>query len=152
MRVGAPTHRNAANLAAMARLAAALVTVVVALAPLPAAQAQIGPNLPTPLTEDPPPPPAPIEFDDGGLSTLQIVLIFGAAICVVSAIAFVIVRDSRRKAPVKERPRGQSRSAGHGAKGAGGAARAARERERQQRAKRQKAKQVRQQRRRNRPH
>jgi len=43
----------------MERLAAALAIVFVCLAPVPVVQAQIGPNLPTPLTEDPPPPPAP---------------------------------------------------------------------------------------------
>lgn len=136
--------------ASMARLAAVLAILVVALAPLPAAHAQIGPNVPAPLTEDPaPPPPPPNEFDDGGLSTLQKVLIFGTAALVLGVIAFVIVRDAHRAAPVDERPRGKPSVDGHGA---GGAGKAARERERQQRAKRQKAKAARQQRKRNRPH
>ncbi|MGH2944159.1 MAG: hypothetical protein ACRDLN_15445, partial [Solirubrobacteraceae bacterium] len=102
-------------------------------------------NAPSPLTgPPPPPPPAPQKFDEGGLSTLQKVLIFGSAALVLAAIAFVIVRDARRSAPVDERPRSA-------ADGAGGTARTARERERQQRAKRAKAKAARQQRKRNRP-
>jgi hypothetical protein len=132
----------------MHRLAAALAVLCVALAPLPVAQAQIGPNVPAPLTEPPPPPPAPTKFDDGGLSTLQQVLIFGAAALVLALIAFVIVRDARRAAPADDHPRGSS----SGPSGATGAARSARERERQQRAKRQKAKAARRQRKRNRPH
>lgn len=134
----------------MHRLAAAFVILVLGLAPAAVAQAQIGPNVPSPLTEPPPPPPAPNAFDDdGGMSTLQKVLIFGAAALVLGVIAFVIVRDARRAAPTDERPRGTAAAAG---KGTAGAAKAARERERQQRAKRAKTKAARQQRKRNRPH
>ncbi len=137
--------------APMVRLAAVLVILVAALAPLPVAQAQIGPNVPQPLTEQPaPPPPAPDNgFDDGGTSLVQKLLIFGAAAAVLGAIAFVIVRDARRAAPVDDRKRSGSST---GAGGASGAARSARERERRERAKRQKAKAARQQRKRNRPH
>jgi len=133
----------------MHRLAAVLVILVVGFAPAAVAQAQLGPDVPAPLTEPPPPPPAPNEFDEGGLSTLQKVLIFGAAALVLGVIAFVIVRDARRAAPPDERPRAAGAAAG---KGTAGAAKAARERERQQQAKRAKAKAARQQRKRNRPH
>lgn len=83
----------------MQRRAAVLAIVLVCLGPVSLAQAQLGPNVPAPLTEDPPPPPPPPpnEFDDGGISTLQKVLIFGAAALVLATIAVVIVRDARRR-------------------------------------------------------
>jgi uncharacterized protein HemX len=131
----------------MHRLAAALVILVVVLAPATVAQAQIGPNVPAPLTEPPPPPPAPNNFDDdGGISLRQKVLIFGVAALVLGVIAFVIVRDARRAAPTDERPRAAAEGTQKGT------AKATREREREQRAKRAKAKAARQQRKRNRPH
>jgi hypothetical protein len=131
----------------MHRLAAALVILVVGLVPATVAHAQIGPNVPTPLTEPPPPPPPPPnDLDDGGISMRQKVLIFGAAVLVLGVIAFVIVRDARRVAPTDERPRDPAPG------GKKGTAKAAREREREQRAKRAKAKAARQQRKRNRPH
>ncbi|HVF78554.1 MAG TPA: hypothetical protein VNA28_09670 [Solirubrobacteraceae bacterium] len=134
----------------MHRLAAVLVILSLGLVPVSVATAQIGPNVPAPLIEEPPPPPpAPNDFDEGGISTVQKVLIFGSAALVLAAIAFVIVRDARRAAPVDEHKR-ERRS--DSAQGAGGSAKAARERERQQRAKRSKAKAARQQRKRNRPH
>lgn len=137
----------------MARLAAVLVILVAALAPLPVAQAQIGPNVPQPLTEEPAPPPPPPNngFDDGGTSLFQKVLIFGAAATVLGVIAFVIVRDARKSAPVGDRKPSTSPAGATGAGGASGAARSARARERRQRAKRQKARAARQQRKRNRP-
>ncbi len=135
----------------MHRLGAALAILLVGLAPVSLAQAQLGPNVPTPLTEPPPPPPAPSNaFDDGGLSTLQKVLIFGTAALVLGTIAFVIVRDARRAAPPDERRSGSS-AGGATSAGAGGSGKSARERERQQRARRAKAKAARQQRKRNRP-
>jgi hypothetical protein len=138
----------------MHRLAAVLAILLLSLAAAPLARAQIGPNVPEPLTQDPPPPPAaPQKFDDGGFSTLQQVLIFGSAALVLGVIAFVIVRDARRAAPVDERAGGSRSGSGSGsARDAGkGSAKSARERERAQRAKRQKAKAARQQRRHNRP-
>ncbi len=134
----------------MRRLVAVLVILFVGLAPAPIAQAQIGPDVPEPLTEQPAPPPPVNEFDDAGLSTLQKLLIFGAAALVLGAIAFVIVRDARRAAPPDERSR-DSRAGGESSSGASGSAKAAREREREQRAKRARAKAARQQRKRNRP-
>ena len=131
----------------MHRLAAALVILAVGLAPATVAHAQIGPNVPAPLTEPPPPPaPPPNNFDDEGITMRQKVLIFGVAALVLGVIAFVIVRDARRVAPTDERPR--TATAG----GQKGTAKAAREREREQKAKRAKAKAARQQRKRNRPH
>ena len=139
----------------MHRLVAVLVVMLLAGAvPASLAQAQIGPNVPEPLTEPPPPaPPAPNAFeDDGGLSTLQKVLIFGAAALVLGGIATVIVRDARKAAPPDERPRGARGSGAGGKAGAGAAtAKSTAERKRQQRAKRAKAKHARQQRKRNRP-
>lgn len=136
----------------MQRLAAVLVIVLVGLAPASLARAQIGPNVPEPLTEPPPPPPpAPNAFDDDrGLSTLQKLLIFGGAVLVLGTIATVIVRDARKAAPPDERRHGSG--SGSGAKAAGTAtAKSTAERRRQQRAKRAKAKHARQQRKRNRP-
>jgi hypothetical protein len=135
----------------MHRLAAVLVILSLGLLPVSVATAQIGPNVPAPLIEDPPPPPpAPNSFDDNqGLSTFQKVLIFGTAALVLAGIGFFITRDARRAAPVDDHKR--ERTSG-GEQGAGGSAKAARERERQQRAKRAKAKAARQQRKRNRPH
>ena len=135
----------------MHRVAAVFVIMALGLVAASPAQAQIGPNVPEPLTQPPPaPPPAPVNFnDDEGLSTLQQLLVFGAAALVLGGIAFVIVRDARRAAPTNEHSRG-SKAAGAGA-GAAGSVKSARERQRQQRAKRSKAKAARRQRKRNRP-
>ena len=126
----------------MRRLAIALVALLLSLAPCPIAAAQLGPSAPPSLTQDEPPPPAPANSDandDGGLSTLQLALIFGSAMAVLAAIAWIILRDAHRAAPVQERshtPIDTKLSA--------------RERERQQRQRRAKAKAARQQRKRNR--
>ena len=89
----------------MHRIALFAAILALCLVPAGAAQAQFGaPNAPDGLTQPPPPPPPEAEtFDDGGLSTLQPVLIFGGAALVLALIAFVIVRDARRAAPVDER-------------------------------------------------
>ncbi|HEX4363820.1 MAG TPA: hypothetical protein VHZ75_04665 [Solirubrobacteraceae bacterium] len=139
----------------MRRFLPILALLAICLAPASVAQAQLSPQLPSQLTQPPPPPPAkPQKFDDGGLSTLQVVLIFGSASFVLAAIAFIIVRDARRRAPVSDRPRKASAggAAGTGAAAAGESASAIRARERQ-RAKRAKAKakSARDQRKRNRP-
>jgi hypothetical protein len=125
------------------RLAIVLAVLVMSLAGAPAGDAQLGPNAPAPLTQNPPPPPAPANTsatDDGGLSTLQLVLIFGSAMLVLAAIAWVILRDAHRAAPVPERSRDPAEQK-----------LSARERERQQRQRRDKAKAARRQRKRNRP-
>ncbi len=136
----------------MLRALALLAILLAGLAAAPAAHSQIGPRVPAPLTEPPPPPPTlQNPNDDRGLSTLQKLLIFGAAVLVLGTIAFAIVRDARRAAPVDERPHRGGAHAGDGG-GKAGTARSARERERQRRAKRAKLKAAKRQRRRNRPH
>jgi hypothetical protein len=110
------------------------------------ATAQLGPtNIPAPLTQTDDSDDAVQVDDEGGLTTLQLVLIFGGAIGVIVAIGWVIMRDARRAAPAV----GRSRVA----QPAGGApkAKSAREREREKARKRAKAKAARDQRKRNRP-
>ena len=141
----------------MHRIALFAAILALCLVPVGPAQAQFGaPNAPDGLTEPPPPPPQDADrFDDGGLSTLQIVLIFGGAALVLALIAFVIVRDARRAAPVDERARRDGSNPSH-AKAGGPAHNSsmaeirARERAQAKRAK-SKAKNVRQQRKKNRP-
>ena len=127
----------------MRRLAIPLAAVLLSLAPAPIAAAQIGPSAPSPLTrsQPPPPPPANTNADDsGGLSTLQLVLIFGSAMGILALIAWIILRDAHRAAPVPRRSNGPAVKK-----------LSARERERQQRQRRSKAKAARRQRKRNRP-
>ncbi len=119
------------------------------------AAAQLGPtNVPDGLKAPDPSqtPGGPVDNGDDGLSTLQLVLMFGGAAAIIGAIAFVIVRDARRRAPSG---RGGSSSKASGAAAAGGGAKgsgkSAREREREQAAKRKKAKAARDQRKHNRP-
>jgi hypothetical protein len=130
------------RLARVRRLAIVLAALVLSLTAAPVAGAQLGPSAPAPLTQNPPPPPAPANTnatDDGGLSTLQLVLIFGSAMAVLAAIAWVILRDAHRAAPVPVRSQDKA-----------GQKLSARERERQQRQRRDKAKAARRQRKRNR--
>ena len=142
----------------MYRLLAVITMLALGIAPASVAHAQLNPQIPPELVQPPPPPPAPAEkFDDGGLSTLQVVLIFGSATLVLGGVGYVIVRDARRRAPVAERPRAQGKSGTGGGPATAKAVAAeptsaarARERERAKRAKA-KAKSVRQQRKRNRP-
>jgi hypothetical protein len=143
----------------MHRIALLAAILVLCLVPTGVAQAQFGaPNAPEQLTKPPPPPPPEADkFDDGGLSTLQIVLIFGGATLVLALIGFVIVRDARRRAPVDEKPRRDGSGSAKARAGGGGPAHnssmaeiRARERQQAKRAK-SKAKNVRQQRKKNRP-
>jgi hypothetical protein len=143
----------------MHRIALLAAILVLCLVPAGVAQAQFGaPQAPQQLTQPPPPPPPEAEkFDDGGLSTLQIVLIFGGATLVLALIGFVIVRDARRRAPVDEKPRRDGSVPARARAGGGGPAHnssmaeiRARERQQAKRAK-SKAKNVRQQRKKNRP-
>ena len=147
--------------APMHRIVLALVVLAFGLAPAGLAQAQFGaPNAPSPLTQPPPPPPIDNDTGDEGLSTLQIVLIFGSAALVLALIAFVIVRDAHRAAPVANRSYkgGAAGSPGPGSRNRGGVGAPpttltearSREREHAKRAKA-KAKAVRQQRKKNRP-
>ena len=146
-----------------------LIVGLVGVAPAGLAHAQLGgPQVPTPLTEPPPPPPTlDNELEDEGLSGLQQAMIFAGAALVLALIAYAILRDARRAAPVEDKPARKSSPdppAGnvprHKAKGSPAAAAAAsdtsasamraRERERAKRAKA-KAKAARDQRKRNRP-
>jgi hypothetical protein len=123
----------------------ALVVVLLSLVPCSVAAAQVGPQLPPGLTGGQPTTTAPTTVvnpdanQSGGMSTRQLVLIFGSAMAVLGAIAWIILRDAHRAAPVEEPKTPAQRKL------------SARERERQQRAKRDKAKAARQQRKRNRP-
>ncbi len=116
------------------------------------AAAQFGPtNVPAPLTTpDSSQTQRTNVNEDTGLSTLQLVLIFGCAAAVIGVIAFVIVRDARRAAPSGRGGSSSSSAAGGGAK-AKASGKSAREREREQAAKRKKAKAARDQRKHNRP-
>jgi hypothetical protein len=85
-------------------LAVVVVTVILSFGPAMAASAQLGPNAPSPLTQpEPPPPPEAPKTDEGGLSTLQKILIFGSAGAVLVLIGWLIVRDAHKAAPVEER-------------------------------------------------
>jgi hypothetical protein len=128
------------------RFSIVLVVVLLGLAPCSIATAQIGPALPPGLsgqetTTAPPTVANPDAEDSGGLSTLQLVLIFGSAMGVLAGIAWIILRDAHRAAPVAAHPAAPAEKK-----------LSARERERQQRQRRNKAKAARQQRKRNRPH
>jgi len=120
------------------RVAALIVVLALGLAPCAPAVAQLGP-LPPAEPSAPAPPPAPATTRDEGLSTLQQLLIFGAAAALIGAIAWVIVRDAKRSAPVQERSQSADRKP------------SAREREHAQHQRRSKAKAAKQQRKRNRP-
>ena len=122
----------------MRRVAALIVVLVLGLALYAPAVAQLGP-LPPAEPPAPAPPPAPATTKDEGLSTLQQLLIFGAAAALIGAIARVIVRDAKRSAPVQERSQSADRKP------------SAREREHAQHQRRSKAKAAKQQRKRNRP-
>ena len=119
----------------MRRVAAPIVVLALGLALYAPAAAQVGP-LPPAEPPAPAPPPAPTSTNEEGLSTLEQLLLFGAAAALIGAIAWVIVRDAKRSAPVQER----SQSAGPKPSA----------REREQRQRRDKAKAARQQRKRNR--
>ncbi len=131
----------------MKRIAVLLAALFIGLAAPTLATAQLGPqNIPAPLTQtDDSEEVAPEE--DTGLSTRQLVLIFGAAIGVVAVIGFVIMRDARHAAPAAQRASAKAAAA---AGGGSPKAKSAREREREKARKRSKAKAARNQRKRNR--
>ncbi len=139
----------ARSLALVKRFAALLAALLLALA-LPAlATAQLGPtNVPAPLTEAGESDEEVAVEEDPGLSTLQLVLIFGAAIGVVAVIGVVIMRDARHAAPAAARASAKAAAA---AGGGTPKTKSAREREREKARKRSKAKAARNQRKRNRP-
>jgi hypothetical protein len=143
--------RRVRNLALVKRIAIVLVALLLGLCAPVVATAQLGPtNVPPALTTpDEQVDSTPFERDTG-LSTRQLVLIFGAAILVIGLIAWVIMRDARSAAP--DAGRGHH-GGGVSAAGSGGGAKAksAREREREKQRKRNKAKAQRNQRKKNRP-
>lgn len=124
-------------------LAVVVVTLILSLGPATIAPAQIGPNAPAPLTQpDAPPPPEAPKTDEGGLSTMQKILIFGSAAAILVLIGWLIVRDAHKAAPAEVRaPRTADEKR-----------MSARERERHQRQRRAKDKAARQQRKKNRQH
>jgi hypothetical protein len=132
------------------RVCVLLAALLLGLAVPTIATAQFGPtNVPAPLTA-PDAPQSSRPFDpDAGLSTLQLVLMFGAAIAIVSGIAWFIMRDAHKAAPETQRGRGPASSAANAT--GSPKAKSARERERERARKRNKAKAARNQRKRNRP-
>jgi hypothetical protein len=124
---------------------AVLLAVLTLAGALPAgAAAQSAPFAPLPQPQQQaPPPPAPLPTNpsagDDGLAVWQQVLILGAAVALIGAIAWLIMRDAHRAAPVDTHPRpsDQPKLSAH-------------ERERRRRKERDRAKAARQQRKRNR--
>ena len=135
----------------MKRISIICAVLALALALPVGASAQLGPtNVPAPLTQpdDTSQDTTPFE-QDTGLSTVQLVMMFGGAIAIIAFIAWFIMRDAHRAAPAAERGRAaQPAAAGPGA---GGQRITAREREREKARKRGKTKAQRNQRKRNRP-
>ena len=138
-----------ANLALVKRVAALLAVLLLALSAPAVAIAQFGgpSNVPEGLTPPQDEPTAPKE-EDTGLSTRQLVLIFGGAAGVLAVIAWLIMRDARGAAPAGER--GRASSSPQPADGPS-VKKSAREREREKARKRNRAKAARNQRKRNRP-
>ena len=133
----------------MNRISVLLVALLLGLAAPTLATAQLGPTqVPPELTQTDSEEDVAAE-EDTGLSTVQLVLIFGAAIGVVAAIAFVIMRDARQSAPAAARASAKAAAAAGGAGAPKG--KSARERERERARKRNKTKAARNQRKRNRP-
>lgn len=125
-------------------LATLVALLVVGLAAPAAAQegAPFGPD-DSPLTPEPeqpePAPVEPVEPDDGGLGGWQVGLLLGATVVLLGGIAFSIVRDARRAAPVdpdegpdpdEERAERERRRKRSSSRRKGKAARAARRRNR----------------------
>jgi hypothetical protein len=132
------------------RLAATLAAVALGLAIPPLATAQLGPtNVPAPLTQTQPSDDTVAPEKALGMTTLQLVLIFGAAIGVIGLIGYMIMRDANRAAPAAQRASAKAAAAAGGS--TSGSGKSARERERERARKRSKAKAARNQRKRNRP-
>jgi hypothetical protein len=113
------------------------------------ATAQLGPtNIPAPLTQTDPADDEVAPEKDTGLTTLQLVLIFGAAIGVIGLLGYLIRRDARQAAPAAARASAKEAAAAGVSVGSG---KSARERERERARKRNKAKAARNQRKKNRP-
>ena len=133
----------------MKRLAVLLAALALGLAIPALATAQFGPtNVPAPLIQTEPDDEVAAE-EDTGMTTLQLVLIFGAAIGVIGLIGYFIMRDARHAAPAAQRASAKEAAAAGGPVPSG---KSARERERERARKRSKAKAARNQRKKNRPH
>jgi hypothetical protein len=131
------------------RVAVLLAILLLGLAAPAVAAAQLGPqNVPPSLAEPEEEEQVQAE-EDTGLTTRQLVLIFGAAVGVLALTAWFIMRDARGAAPASER--GRASSAAGVPETPATAKKSARERERERARKRNKAKAVRNQRKRNRP-
>ncbi|MCA1679392.1 MAG: hypothetical protein LC777_10805 [Actinobacteria bacterium] len=125
----------------MRALTVVVATLLLCFGPATIATAQLGPNAPSPLTRpDPPPAPEAPKTDEGGLSTLQRILIFGSAAAILVLIGWFIVRDAHKAAPVQE----------HAPRTPDEKRMSARERERRQRQRRARDKAARRQRKKNR--
>ena len=137
----------------MKHIAIVLAALLLALCAPAAATAQLAPTDVPPALTTPDEQADPTPFDeDTGLSTLQLVLIFGGAIAVIGLIAWVIMRDARTAAPEAGRGHARGGSVAASASGGGSAkAKSAREREREKQRKRNKTKAQRNQRKKNRP-
>lgn len=134
----------------MNRIAVVLIALLLGLAVPTLATAQLGPtNVPPELTQTDNSDEEVAPEKDPGLSTLQLVLIFGVAVGVIGVIGFVIMRDAHQAAPAAARASAKAAAAA----GVGGSPRtkSAREREREKARKRNKAKAARNQRKKNRP-
>ena len=136
----------------MKRTTILLVAVLLGLAVPAVAPAQFAPTDVPPSLTQPVDGQGTTRFEDDGLSTVQLVLMFGGAIAIVAFIAWIIMRDAHRAAPAGERGRSPQPAAAGAGGAAGTAKKTAREREREKARKRSKAKAARNQRRRNRPH
>jgi hypothetical protein len=106
----------------LARLTLALVVLVVLAAPgAPAAVAQSSPFAPLPQQAPQTPTVVPSTdgnvSDGGGLTTFQQVLIFGGGVALILGIAFAILGDARKHAPVERGPDGRPAAEGAGAHG-----------------------------------
>ncbi|MDP2710543.1 MAG: hypothetical protein Q8O56_04935 [Solirubrobacteraceae bacterium] len=109
----------------MLRAVATLVVLAFVLAAAAGpVQAQVGgPSVPPGLTEPPPEQAGRTDFDDDdGLSMLQLGMIIGGAGLVLGTIAWFIVRDAHRVAPVGSK---WGKKAKKGGAGGGGGSRAA---------------------------
>jgi hypothetical protein len=140
------------NLALVKRLAAMLLVLLLTVAGTTTAApalAQIGPNVPPGLTTPSEDLAAPPPKEDTGITTRQIVLIFGATLAILAIIAWYIMRDARSAAPRSKAAGG--RTVSDPTLPDAPRAKTARERERERARKRNKAKAARNQRKRNRP-
>src|SRR3954466_884139 len=95
----------------------ALVIIVLALAAAPAGAARAQSNPLAPLPQAPQdtttvvqaPANTNTSTDDSGLGTAGDILLYGTGLLLLVGIAWLVVRDARRRAPVDEHPVSQPR-------------------------------------------